>query len=159
MGRYGGTFDEEIRVLHVDDDEPFLELSAQFLERADERIAVETETNPRQVLDRLTEETIHCVISDYQMPRLNGVEVLKAIRGEYTELPVIIYTGRREDLDVSSAISQEVTDILTKERGTEQYELLAHRVIRAVKCSCVRANPEPAGQDDIEDTDPGGSQS
>jgi PleD family two-component response regulator len=65
---------DEILVLHVDDEPQFCELVASRLEGLDEQVTVVTETEPSAGLDRLTEEPVDCVVSDYQMPRMDGLE-------------------------------------------------------------------------------------
>mgnify|MGYP002763750915 FL=1 len=45
-----GATDWEIRVLHVDDDPALLDVTDQFLQQEDERIAVETAPPPQQGL-------------------------------------------------------------------------------------------------------------
>jgi PAS domain S-box-containing protein len=124
-----------IRVLHVDDDPDFGELSATFLERANDRFVVETTTGAREALDRLTEGGIDCVVSDYDMPRMNGIDLLEAVREEYPELPFVLFTGKGSETIASEAISAGVTDYLQKGTGTDQYELLANRIENVVEAT------------------------
>jgi PAS domain S-box-containing protein len=119
---------ETIRVLHVDDDPDFAEMAATFLERADERFVVETATSAREGLDRLAAHDIDCVVSDYDMPALNGIEFLEAVREDYPSLPFVLFTGKGSEAVASDAISAGVTDYLQKRTNTEQYELLANRI-------------------------------
>lgn len=53
-----------IRVLYVDDDEPFREPAAEFLEREGERISVLTESEAADAVDRLETDRVDCVASD-----------------------------------------------------------------------------------------------
>ena len=122
-----------IRVLHVDDEPDFAELAATFLERADERFTVETATSAKEGLDRVMEAPPDCVVSDYDMPEMDGIEFLTAVRKEYPELPFVLFTGRGSETVASEAISAGVTDYLQKGSGTEQYELLANRIDNAVR--------------------------
>jgi len=119
---------ETIRILHVDDDPDFTEMAAIFLERADERFVVETATSARDGLDRLAEHDVDCIVSDYDMPVLNGIEFLEAVRAEHPNLPFVLFTGKGSEAIASDAISAGVTDYLQKEANTEQYELLANRI-------------------------------
>jgi len=123
-----------IRVLHVDDEPDFADLAATFLEREDERFAVETATSAAEGRERLTEgeKTFDCVVSDYDMPGKNGVEFLNAVRENYPEIPFILFTGKGSEEVASEAISAGVTDYLQKGTSSEQYELLANRIRNAV---------------------------
>jgi len=129
MGRGG----KSIRVLHVDDEARFAETAAEFLERESDAIEVVTETSADAALDRLEDETVDCVVSDYEMPGRDGIEFLEAVRVMDPELPFVLYTGRGSEEVASEAISAGVTDYLQKERGTDQYALLANRIQNAVE--------------------------
>ncbi len=122
-----------IRVLHVDDDEDFAELTAAYLELEDERLTVETATSVDEGLERLAEDDFDCVISDHDMPGRNGIDFLGAVREERSELPFILFTGKGSEEIASEAISAGVTDYLQKKSGTGQYAILANRIRNAVE--------------------------
>ncbi|MFB6097089.1 MAG: response regulator [Haloferacaceae archaeon] len=126
-------FDETIRVLHVDDEPSFGELAGEFLERADDGIAVRTASSAERGLDLLSEHEIDCLVSDYDMPGMDGIAFLEAVRREYPDLPFILYTGKGSEEIASEAISAGVTDYLQKRTGTGQYDLLANRIRNAVE--------------------------
>jgi PAS domain S-box-containing protein len=121
-----------IRVLHVDDDPEFADLTATVLERENAHFSVETATDARDGLERLTAAPFDCIVSDYDMPRQNGIEFLEAVRDDYPDLPFILYTGKGSEEIASDAISAGVTDYLQKEGGTGQYAVLANRIENAV---------------------------
>jgi len=122
---------DRIHVLHVDDEPDFAELTGTYLEREDDRFAVDTATSAQEGLDHLTDR-VDCVISDYDMPGTNGIEFLESVRAEYPDLPFILFTGKGSEEVASDAISAGVTDYLQKEHGTDQYTVLANRITNAV---------------------------
>ncbi|RLM57228.1 response regulator [Halobellus sp. Atlit-31R] len=131
---YGfGEFPEEIRVLHVDDDAGFGELTASFLARHNGAFSVSAATNPEKALERVATERFDCVVSDYDMPRLSGLDLLEEVRELDPDIPFILFTGKGSEEIASRAISVGVTDYLQKEIGTEQYAVLANRVENAVE--------------------------
>jgi PAS domain S-box-containing protein len=127
--------DETFRVLHVDDDLALLELAGECLIRADDRLRIVTETSARDALDRLDadDEPIDAVVSDYQMPEMDGLELLDRIRADHPDLPVVLFTGQGSEEIASEAIARGVTDYLQKGGGTDTYTVLANRVTNAIE--------------------------
>ena len=128
----------DLVVLHVDDDPTFVETTKAFLERESDRIAVRTATSPEEGVAILSDYTVDCIVSDYEMPQTNGIEFLRHIRNDYEDLPFILYTGKGSEEVASDAISAGVTDYLQKETGTSQYEVLANRIENTVEQSHTR---------------------
>jgi PAS domain S-box-containing protein len=131
-----------IRTLHVDDDPAFTDLTAEFLELNESRISVVAETNASDALERLAMDDIDCVVSDYDMPGRNGIEFLEAVRADYPDLPFILFTGKGSEEIASDAVSAGVTDYLQKEHGTDQYTVLANRVVNVTEKHWAEADLE-----------------
>ena len=124
---------EGIHILHVDDQQGILDLTATMLQRESTQFEIETVTSVSEGRDRLADTAFDCVISDYNMPGQTGIEFLEIIRKEYSDLPFILYTGKGSEEIASDAISAGVTDYLQKGTGVDHYTLLANRVRNAVK--------------------------
>ena len=122
-----------IRVLHVDDEPDFAEMVATFLEAESNRFAVEIATGASDGFDRLSENEFDCLVCDFDMPEYNGLELLRAIRADYPDLPFILFTRNGSEKVASDAISAGVTDYLQKESGSSQYEVLANRIENAIE--------------------------
>ena len=130
--REPGPTDGEIRVVHVDDEPDFAEMTAEFLGRASAAIEVLVETDPDAALARLERDAVDCVVSDYDMGELTGVDLLRTVRERWPNLPFILFTGKGSEEIASEAISAGVTDYLQKETGTDQFAVLANRIENAV---------------------------
>jgi len=122
----------EISVLYVDDDADLAALVSLHLERVDDAFDVVTETSAQDGLDRLASADVDCVVSDLEMPGMDGLAFLEAVRDAHGDLPFVLFTGKGSEEVASDAIAAGVTEYLQKGVGTEQYEVLAHRIQRAV---------------------------
>ena len=123
----------EVDVLHVEDDPAFAEVAKQFLERCDEALAVTTVTDPATALDRLDEGTFDCVLCDYDMPELTGIELLEDVRDAFPDIPFILFTGKGSESVASDAFSAGATDYFEKPDDASEYELLAERIVTVVE--------------------------
>jgi PAS domain S-box-containing protein len=123
-----------VQVLHVDDSEALGDLVRVHLERDESALDcdVTTVTSPTDALDRLENGDFDCVISDYNMPSMNGVEFLERVRERHPELPVLLFSGEEPDDVAAEIIEAGLTDYLRKGYGTEQYTMLVRRVGHAV---------------------------
>jgi PAS domain S-box-containing protein len=122
----------DIHILYVEDDPEFADATATFLEREDDRFTVETAPDASRGFQRVTEADIDCVVSDFDMPGQNGLELLEEVREAYPNLPFILFTGKGSEAVASEAISVGVTDYMQKQDSPEQYTLLANRIQHAV---------------------------
>lgn len=123
----------KIRILHVDDNPDLVSVAATYLEAEDSRFVIESATSVADGLASIRDHPPDCVISDYDMPEMNGIEFLTTVREEFPDLPFILFTGKGSETVASDAISAGVTDYLQKQPGSEQYELLANRIVNAVE--------------------------
>ena len=128
-----GSVADRIRVLHVDDDAGFTTLVSRFLEREDDDIEVISAESPETGLRYLRDESIDCVVSDYEMPETDGLAFLERIREEHPSLPFVLFTGKGNEEIASEAISAGVTEYLQKSNGSEQYSILANRIRNIVE--------------------------
>jgi len=133
------TDPDRVRVLHVDDDPEFRRLAVASLEREDDRLSVTTAPDAAAALERLDADPLDCVVSDYEMPGRDGIELLEAVRERFPRLPFLLFTGAGSERVASEAISAGVTDYLRKGTGADRFALLANRVLNAVEAERSRA--------------------
>jgi PAS domain S-box-containing protein len=123
----------DIRVLHVDDEPAFLELTSTLLERADEALDVKTVEDAPGALETLESGQFDCVVSDYDMPGMDGLELLREVREADPNIPFVLFTGRGSEEVASEAISAGVTEYMQKGTDGDQFVVLANRVRNAVE--------------------------
>ena len=91
-----------IRILLVDDEPALLDIARIFIER-DEGLKATTCPSAFDALRLLGQERFDVIISDYEMPAMDGVEFLKKIRSDGDKTPFIIFTGRgREQVAIEA---------------------------------------------------------
>ncbi len=122
---------QRIQVLHVDDEPDFADLTATSLERENDLFTVEAATSADEGLKLLADRPPDCVVSEYSMTGMDGLELLQAVREDHPDLPFTPFTGKGSEAVASEAISAGVTDYLQKGSGSEQ-EPLANRIENAV---------------------------
>ena len=126
--------ERDIRTLVVDDSEFFAQMTAETLTEEHEIDAV-AEHSGQDALDRLESEAFDCIVSDYEMPGMDGLELLSTVREHSPSLPFILLTGRGDEETASEAIAAGVADYLLKLEVVEdkQYGRLANRIQSVVE--------------------------
>ena len=119
---------DAISVLLVDDDADFVALASTLLQAESDRIETTTETRPTDALNQVDLDTVDCIVSDYRMPEMNGIEFLETIREARPELPFILFTGKGDEEVAKQAISADVSDYIVKDGSAEQYAISATRI-------------------------------
>lgn len=127
-----GDIGGDVRILHIEDEPGFANLVKEFLEQEQAAFEVLTETDPAVGLERAQSMDIDCIVCDYEMPGLSGLEVLERVREDAPKLPFILFTGKGSEEIASEAITAGVTEYIQKETGTDQYTVLANRIEQAV---------------------------
>ncbi|MDD1687370.1 PAS domain S-box protein [Methanoregula sp.] len=102
-----------ISVLYVDDEPDLLILARIFLERAG-GFQVATSTSAQESLDSPSLPSYDAIVSDYQMPGMDGIEFLTAIRERIGTIPFILFTGRGREEVVIDAINNGADFYLQK---------------------------------------------
>jgi PAS domain S-box-containing protein len=122
-----------ISILYIDDERSLLEIGKHFLEQTRE-FAVETVTTADEALDCIRERQYDAIISDYQLPGMNGIDLLKYLRKAGNQVPFIIFTGRSREQVVIEALNAGAAFYLQKGMDWEsQFAELAYKVKVAVQ--------------------------
>lgn len=122
-----------LSVLYVDDDPMLLELGKMFLEESG-TIHVEIIDSPLKALEKIREISSDAIISDYQMPGMDGIIFLKAVRAEFPMLPFIIFTGKGREEVVIEALNCGADHYLQKGGDARpQFAELVHNIERSVE--------------------------
>jgi len=116
-----------IDVLLVDEDRDVLEIVQTFLEQEDD-LDVTSEADPETALEEALTGEYDVVVSDYKMPRLDGLELCSALRDRERSLPFLLFSAREPEDVRPAAEDAGVTGFVQKGTGTEQYSVLARKI-------------------------------
>ncbi len=133
-----------MKVLHVDDDIDILNQAKIFLEKENDTLEVESATSAKEGLQKLDDEDYDIVISDYQMPEMDGLDFLKELREERnSDIPFIVFTGKGREEVAIEALNLGADRYLQKGRNPKtQYGVLAQAIQQEVKHHRLRFEKE-----------------
>ena len=116
------------KILVVDDEAGVRDLLSDALRISGYDVA--TEADGLAALNTLARERFDLVISDINMPKLDGFELLERLRGRADETPVLLLTARDERGDVAEGFRKGADDYLTKPFGLEELVLRTAAILR-----------------------------
>jgi EAL domain-containing protein (putative c-di-GMP-specific phosphodiesterase class I) len=106
------TGTEKGRLLLVDDERALLEVWSEIL--TDAGWFVETAGNGAAALEILTRSSFDVILTDIDMPGLNGLQLLRAIRSRDLDVPVVLMTGNPRTETAIQAVEQGALRYLVK---------------------------------------------
>ena len=127
-----GSGDPSISLLFVDDEPALLEIGKAFFERS-AGFRVDTQETAIDALRLLEMQSYDAIVSDYQMPDMDGIAFLRALRERGDRTPFIIFTGKGREEVVIEAF-EAGADFYIQKGGDpkSQFAGLERRVRKAV---------------------------
>ena len=123
----------KIRILFVDDNEPLLRIGSEYMERDSPDFEIITANSASAALDLLEFKEFDAIISDYQMPAIDGLEFLARVRSKDDLIPFIIFTGKSREEIAIQALNLGATHYVIKGGNPKsQYGELMHIVRSSV---------------------------
>lgn len=110
---------ERLSLLVVDDDAAVLKVTTRALQRRGYRVVACS--SGEQALEQLTQAVFDCMVTDVQMPGMNGLRLLRAVRDRDLDLPVLLMTGNPDLETAASAVEYGAFQYLIK--PVENHEL------------------------------------
>ena len=126
------------RLLIVDDESSLCEMLADSFRLAG--YEVETALDGKTALNLARSSKFDLIISDINMPFMNGLEFIERLRALPDETPTIMLSARNERLDINAALKLGADDYVSKPFGLEELSLRVAAVLRRTMGNSV-ANP------------------
>jgi PAS domain S-box-containing protein len=122
-----------MRCLYVDDEIALLEVAKEYLEFEGD-IGVEIVSSAKEALRMMSTYSYDAIISDYQMPEIDGISFLKQVREKFENVPFILFTGRGREEVVIEAIKSGADHYIKKGGdAAPQFAELANLIRQAVR--------------------------
>lgn len=81
------------RVLVVEDDKHVRDYIVAALESSGRELEIVASANGREAAERLAEAEFDLLLTDLNMPVVNGVELVRSVRSLYPSLPIVLMSG------------------------------------------------------------------
>lgn len=115
-------------VLSVDDDGELRELLHELICQMGH--ASVTAADGVDALEKMEEKHFDIVITDINMPRLNGVGLIKRITSDFSDTDVIAITGYQTEYNYTDIIALGASDFISKPINIDEFEAKIKRIVR-----------------------------
>jgi len=129
------------RILVVDDDISIRQLSTEVL--IDSGYEVDAAADGVAAWEALQLKAFNLLITDHNMPRLTGVELVKKLRSARMDLPVILATGRLSTEAIAQNPSLQLAAMLPKPFSIDELLGTVRVVLRATVSAPGQLEPLP----------------
>ncbi len=120
--------DRAPRILLVDDEQPIQTLLSFPLQR--DGYEVVQASDGREALARFSEQQFDLVVLDLMLPRMDGLEVCKTLRGQGSTVPIIMLTAKSEEIDKVLGLELGADDYITKPFSMREFRSRVKAALR-----------------------------
>ncbi len=108
---------EPLSIVIVDDEPDIANLMRLMLQKEAPDLDIHIAGSGQDCLEYIKENPVDCILSDYQMPCMDGMELLIALRGQGSDIPFIFVTGQGNEEIARNAFKNGANDYFTKDLG------------------------------------------
>lgn len=124
-----------VRILVVEDETDDARFALDAIEDLGEDVHVEVTPYGKRALELIEERRFDCVLLDYQLPRMDGTEIVEALREEGETVPIVVLTGRGSEEVADELFSAGVDAYLRKEEDDERLRATIQEILEAPPAS------------------------
>ncbi len=118
-------------ILVVDDEDVYVTMLGNLVRR--DGYQVTTASNGKQALELVNQHKIDLILSDVNMPYMNGLELLEEIHNSTEQIPIMFVTGLEDAQEIIKAFRLGVANIISKPFEIEQILHTIERFFNAQK--------------------------
>ncbi|MGQ9679854.1 MAG: GAF domain-containing protein [Candidatus Bathyarchaeia archaeon] len=115
----------------MEDDSFYRYFFEREVKKTDPSIHIKTVSTAHDAL-KVFNSSFDCIVSDYKLPIMDGVELAKKVRSE-SDVGFIIYTGYGSEETISEAFAAGVDDYIKKDSDPSHIIILAKRIRQVVE--------------------------
>ena len=119
---------KQIQILVVDDDPDICDFMETLLQQVG--YSVESLTNPSRALEELRTQRYHLVIVDLMLGKVDGLEMLRAIRNFDTDIAIVVLTGYPSVETAVESLKLSVSDYIRKPFDSDEFLDSIERIFR-----------------------------
>ncbi len=120
-------------ILLVDDEKAIVHLEKQMLERLGYQTSVFTSSREAQAAFKTDPSMFDLVITDMNMPNMNGMQLAEELKDIRPDIPIILCTGFSERIDNKKAEAEKISGLLMKPVGMKDFAQKIQEVLNMAK--------------------------
>ncbi len=122
-----------IKLVLVNDSEEFLEVLKSLIEQETDDFDIKVSDNPESIIEGVQRGSYDCIISDYNMPEMDGLTLLEKVRDIDEQIPFVLASADEKYL--REAIEKGADDFFLKTSDPDQISVLVKRVKNVIEAS------------------------
>jgi two-component system chemotaxis response regulator CheY len=125
-----------IKILIVDDSITIRRIITNALKTVGFTDTIEA-SNGREALEKLTNGKVDFIITDWNMPEMNGLDLIKEVRANpvYSSMPILMITTRGTEHDVVEALQAKVNSYIMKPFTPQELKEKIEGILKTVQVS------------------------
>ena len=107
-------------------------MTDHLLRDCDPNLEIDVTNSPQRAYEMAVNSGYDCVVTDYRMPNLTGLDLVNLIR-ESSDIPIILFTGYGDESVAGAGYEAGLDGYMRKDPGIETYCELARRIRRVAE--------------------------
>lgn len=138
---------KDLRLLYIEDDKEARETTLRILKSFFKNIT--TAVDGYEGIEKFMEGNFDLIISDINMPRINGLEMLKIIREKNQAVPVLLLSAYDSSEYFIEAIDLDINGYILKPLMMDQFSKTILNTVKKMKLLAIRNNSAMSSEDEL----------